>query len=183
MTSYDDIIVFDTETTGLVQSEATPLEKQPKIWEFAGIRLDKNYNEVRRLEFVCDPGCDLEPIITKVTGAVTSDVKGKGEFSLYLSQLQDFFLGVREIVAHNLMFDIDMLRFELMRLDCLEQFPWPPVRTCTIESTYYINNYRLNLTKLHQYCFNESFKDAHRAMPDVEALTRCYIYLKKNEII
>lgn len=178
-----DIVIFDTETTGLVEPEPIPLDKQPQIIEFAGIKLDKDLNEIDRLEFLVDPGVQITPLITKITGINSAMVKGQGDFASHFHKLQDFFVGVKEYVAHNLMFDHDMLSFELRRIDALTQFPWPPVRTCTVEDTHHLNGYRLNLTKLHKYCFDKEFKNAHRAMPDVEALTNCYIHLKKKELI
>ena len=178
-----DIVIFDTETTGLVGPEPTPLDKQPQIIEFAGIKLDKNLKEIDRLEFLVDPGVEITPMITKITGINSAMVKGQGNFASHLEKLQSFFVGVKEYVAHNLMFDHDMLSFELRRIDKLTQFPWPPVRTCTVEKTHPLNGHRLNLTKLHHHCFGTDFKNAHRAMPDVEALTRCYIWLKEKEVI
>ena len=178
-----DIVIFDTETTGLVEPEPTPLDKQPRIIEFAGIKLNKGLEEIERLEFLVDPGIEITPLITKITGISNPMVRGQGNFAIHFEKLQKFFVGVNEFVAHNLMFDHDMLSFELKRIDKLTQFPWPPVRTCTVEKTHHLNGYRLNLTKLHQHCFGKEFKGAHRAMPDVEALTRCYIELKKKGLI
>ena len=42
------MILFDTETTGLVQAYATPLADQPHIIEFAALKLSdkKPYKEV-----------------------------------------------------------------------------------------------------------------------------------------
>lgn len=183
MGEHMSIVVFDTETTGLVQPEPIPLEKQPQIIEFAGIKLDKNLKEVDRLEFLVDPGIEIPKLITKITNITTSMTTGQGDFASHLKKLQNFFVGVEEFVAHNLMFDHDMLAIELRRIDKLTQFPWPPIRTCTVEATHHINNYRLNLGKLHKHLFNEEFTGAHRAMVDVEALTRCYIELSNRGIV
>lgn len=179
----NDIVIFDTETTGLVQPAPVPLSQQPQIIEFAAIKLNQDLYEIERLEFFVDPGCEIPNNITKITGITNRHVKGQGDFASHLEELQKFFLGVETFVAHNLMFDHDMLSFELQRIDKLTQFPWPINRECTVELTTYINGYRLNLNKLHQHCFGEGFEGAHRAMVDVEALARCYIYLKRNNII
>ena len=42
------MIVFDTETTGLPLPETAPLESQPRIIEFAGIKLDHDIKEIDR---------------------------------------------------------------------------------------------------------------------------------------
>lgn len=178
-----DIIVWDTETTGLVQPSAIPIEKQPQMIEFAGIKLSDELKEIDRLEFLVNPGIELPKIITNITGIKDRDLEGKATFPEHLNALQDFFLGTEEMVAHNLMFDHDILMYELMRLDKVTQFPWPPKRTCTVEATHHIHGYRMNLTKLHKYCTGEDFKDAHRAMADVEVLTRDYVWLKQQGVI
>ena len=179
----NDIIIFDTETTGLLEPITVPLHKQPKMIEFAAIKLNKELKEIDRLEFLINPGIPIPAHITKITNITNDMVKNAGTFVTYLDNLQDFFLGVREFVAHNLMFDHDILSFELQRLDRLTQFPWPFIRTCTIEQTFHLHGYRLNLAKLYHYCFQKNFENAHRAMADVEALTQCYIHLKNENII
>ena len=110
------IIIFDTETTGLVGPKDLPINKQPQMIEFAGIKLNDELQEIDRLEFIVDPGVPIPKHITKITGIYDADVKGKGEFNEHYNKLCDFFLGTKEFVAHNLMFDHDILSFELMRL-------------------------------------------------------------------
>ena len=62
------MIVFDLETTGLPKAEGSDLNIQPKIIEFGAIKVDDDFKEVDRLEFMCNPGHDLDPKITKITG-------------------------------------------------------------------------------------------------------------------
>lgn len=179
------IIVFDTETTDLVGKEATPLEKQPHMTEFAAIKLDpETLEEVDRLEFLVNPKQKLMPHIVKITNITDKMLEKKPTFGGYYPKLINFFIGGTEIVAHNCTFDVDILRFELMRIDRLLQFPWPPTHTCTVEQTLHIKGERMSLKNLYKHLFNgEVFKDAHRAMSDVEALTRCYRELKKLKVI
>ena len=60
------MIVFDLETTGLPKAEGSELDLQPKIIEFGAIRFtDGNFKEYDRLEFMCNPGHNLDPKITK----------------------------------------------------------------------------------------------------------------------
>jgi DNA polymerase-3 subunit alpha len=105
------------------------------------------------------------------------------KFGEKLDELRRFHLGERIIIAHNLAFDLSMIRFELMRLDAVCKFPWPYHGICTVVETLPIRGHRLSLSKLHEYCFGEAFDGAHRAMVDVEALTRCVIHLIKKKII
>jgi DNA polymerase III epsilon subunit-like protein len=70
--------------------------------------------------------------------------------------------------------------YELVRLGLHRKFPWPPRHICTVESTMQIKGHRLHLANLHEHLFGEKFAGAHRAMVDVEALTRCFIKLVQD---
>ena len=178
------MIIFDTETTGLVEPEATPIEKQPQIIEFAAVKLDtKTLDEIDRVEFLVNPGRPLPDKIVEITSIKDSDLQDQKPFAAYYNTLVNFFLGEWIMVAHNLAFDRDLLKFELMRMDKLTQFPWPPSHKCTVELTKHIKNLRLTLAGLHELAFDETFKGAHRAMVDVEALVRIVKWLRKDGII
>lgn len=177
-------IIFDTETTGLIQASIVRLEKQPKIIEFAAIKIDdKTLEEVARLEFLCNPKEKLEKRITEITGLTDADLIDKKSFDYFYPKLVEFFFGEKYLFAHNISFDVGMLALELRRLERLTQFPFPPVQICTVVQTQKIQGYRLNLTKLHQYLFGVDFEEKHRAMGDVEALTKCVKELLKREIV
>lgn len=173
------MIVFDTETTGLPAAEGSPLHLQPKIIEFAGIKLhDETLEEQDRLEFLCNPGMPLPEIITKITRLTDKDLESEPPFEANLPRVIDFFLGERVMVAHNVDFDRKLLTYELQRIGMMDRFPWPFHHKCTVEASFSINGHRLNLKKLHTLATGQDFEDAHRAMPDVEALVRCVKYLR-----
>lgn len=175
------MIIFDTETTGLLKSSIVDLEQQPKIIEFAAIKLDdKTLEEVDRIEFLVNPGHALPAVITKITGIEDSDLKDVKPFVDYYEQLTNFFLGEKYLIAHNVAFDVGMLTTELSRIGRLTQFPWPPIQICTVNKTMTIKGYRLKLSILYSHLFGEEFKEAHRAMNDVMALVRCVKTLIKN---
>lgn len=178
------MIIFDTETTGLVKNGLVPLKDQPQIIEFAAIKLDdKTLEEVGRIEFLANPKCKLPAIITKITGIKDSDLIGKPEFVESLPALRDFFLGEKYSFAHNHNFDTQMLSLELRRLKKQYAFPWPMNPICTVNKTMGIKGFRLKLSQLYFHLFQEEFPDAHRAMADVEALTRVVRELIKTGII
>lgn len=178
------IIVFDTETTGLLNPESAPLESQPRIIEFAAIKLDNDLKELERLEFICNPQCKLSDKITEITGLRDSDVEDKPLFSAFYEQLCNFFLGCDTGIAHNYTFDLGMLRYEMTRMGKQFMFPWPFKTVCTVEKTMHIRGHRLNLTKLHHHCTGEDhINGAHRAMADVEALLRCVKKLREQDVL
>lgn len=175
------MIVFDTETTGLPKPTAAPLEEQPKIIEFAAVRLDpKTLKQVAAFEFICSPGEKLDPVITKITGIKDSDLEDKPPFGAFYNDLAEFFLGEREMAAHFIGFDRSLLTFDLTRIDKLTQFPWPIKHLCTVEASFSIKNRRLKLSELHEMAMGKPHKDAHRAMADVVALADCCRWLRKK---
>ena len=178
------MIVCDTETTGLLQPEVTPIEQQPKIIEFAGIKLDDATLEVvGSFSFLCNPGELLQPIITKITGITDADLKGKPPFQAFYLDLVDFFLGERIFVAHNASFDIGMMTVELKRLGTINKFPWPFRHVCTIELTQHWFPKYPKLTELYKKLFGKVPDQRHRALGDVEILVECVRALRKEGLL
>lgn len=178
------MIAFDTETTGLCNTEAISVEKQPKIIEFAAVKFDEKFKELDRLEFLCHPGIEISREITNITGITNDMLKGEKPFSSNLDKLNKFFLGEEILFGHNLAFDVNLLRYELIRLDRLTKFPWPPIQICSIERTMHIRGHRLSLTKLHEHYTKEPHTDgAHRAVNDVLALITCLKHMHKDGLI
>lgn len=144
------MIVWDTETDGLPKPEAVPVNEQPQVIEFAGIKLnDKTLSEEGRLQFYCNPGHPLPDEIVKATHITDEMLKDQPPFVAHLSKLQSFFLGQPTMAAHFLEFDRRMLVFELTRLDMVTKFPWPPKHICTMEVSNYIKGHRLSLADLY----------------------------------
>ena len=177
------MIIFDTETTGLLLPEGAPLDNQPRIIEFAAIKVNSNLEEVSRLDFLCHPGIPISAEITKITGLKDSDLADKKPFRANIKALQSLFLGVRTIIAHNLTFDIGMLTHELVRCDALTKFPWPPEQICTVEATYHIYNRRMSLGELYQHYHQTEAANKHRAIGDVETLLACMRAMRKDGIL
>jgi len=178
------MIIFDTETTGLPRSGLMDLSKQPQIIEFAAIKLDDaTLEEVERIEFFANPGKLLPPKITEITGIKDLDLVDAEPFANHFNKLCKFWFEQKYSFAHNHSFDSQMMIFELRRLKKQYKFPWTPVQICTVNATYSMKGYRLKLQALHEHLFGEEFKGAHRAMTDVEALTRIVKELLNRQII
>jgi DNA polymerase III subunit alpha len=178
------MIIFDTETTGLPKSSVVDLKLQPKIIEFAAIKLDdKTLEEVERLEFLCNPQEKLEQKITDITRLTDADLQNKKPFEFYISDIVNFFLKEKYLIAHNIAFDMTLLTLELRRLNMLTKFPYPPIQICTVTQTLKLLGYRLSMTNMHKYLFGVDYEEKHRAMNDVEALVKCFKELLNREII
>lgn len=179
------MIVFDTETTGLVKPEAVPLADQPKIIEFAAVKLNDALEEVGHVNFFVHPRQPLPPKIVEITGITDAMLQDARPFSAYYGTLCDFFLGERVMVAHNVDYDRSLLRFELMRLGALINFPWPPRHLCTVElgrALMGIAN-RPRLGELYAHCFQEPMPNAHRALDDTRNLVKCVRVLRAENFL
>lgn len=175
------ILVFDTETTGLIKAESTPLEKQPKIIEYAGIKLDNDLNEVERFQCLINPQQKLESIITDITGLTDNQLKDEKTFGGVYNDLYDFHQGVTTWVAHNVQFDFQMMFNDLRRIEKQWNFPYPKKYICTSDGTTFLNKgKRFKLGQLYEVATGKKIINAHRAMNDVEALVEVLRWLKSE---
>lgn len=178
------ILVLDTETTDLISNSVIALEKQPHVIEFYGevIDLSKKGKVLASHECLCNPGFRISDEITRITSITNDDLEGKEPFSKHLPVIiSKLFRKADAVAAHNLKFDKGILDIAAKRAGI--KIPWPPVQICTVEATEWLKGHRMKLSDLHVHLFEESFKDAHRARHDVQALSRCIVELKKREVI
>lgn len=174
------MIVFDTETTGLLKPELAEIGMQPYITELYACKVDKDFNFIGEFDTFIKPPVPISEFITKCTGIDDSMVADAPSFLQIYDDLYDFFLGETVMVAHNAMFDKGMLRWELTRHDLELSFPWPKHTVCTVELSQPIRNRRLKLTDLHEIATGRPLENAHRAKTDVMGLMRCFEWLVKE---
>ena len=174
------MIVFDLETTGLPKAEGSDLDIQPRIIEFGAIKVDDDFNEVGRLQFLCSPGFALDPYIIKLTKITDDMLEDKKPFLGYYKELCNFFLGEKSLCAHNLAFDRKILRFELERAEKTCKFPWPPEHYCTIEIGQSVWGKMRKLTELYKEVTGKDHVGAHRSLDDVEATVEILKWYKKE---
>jgi|TARA_R110000823_G_scaffold104993_3_gene223226 DNA polymerase III epsilon subunit-like protein len=174
------MIFFDLETTGLPKAEGSDLDMQPKIIEFGAIKLDEDLVESDRIEFLCNPGYPLEPIITKITGIKDEDLKDEKPFIANYHRVCEFFLGEKTVVAHNLPFDRKILKFELERLDKLTKFPWPYEHICTVEIGEGVWGKKRKLGDIYEEITGEKIDGAHRSTVDIEAMIEIFKWYRKE---
>lgn len=178
------MIVLDSETTGLVQPELTPLDQQPRMIEVAAVKLDdETLEEVSFYHALIHPKIPIPEVVTQITGLRDSDFIGAKPFAAHYEPLVELFIGERIFVAHNAAFDRDIMRFDLMRIGKLVQFPWPPVHLCTVELTQHIKGKYLKLADLFKHYLGEQMQDAHRALSDTRNLCRCIREMRKDKLI
>jgi DNA polymerase III epsilon subunit-like protein len=179
------IVAIDTETTGLLKPNAAPLKEQPKIIEIFCRKFDLDGNVVENFHSMINPEIPVPELITKITGIKDNDVKDSPIFVEIYKDLAEFFVGCKYMTGHNLGFDRDMLANELLRIDQVCSFPWPPVQICSVVASFNIRGYRLSLDKLYKELFQKDRPGIkHRAENDVKDQIECFFELiKRGNII
>lgn len=171
-------LLFDTETTGLIENHMIPLAKQPHIIEWYSVLVDFDTGAVlQELEFLIRPPVPLSDDIIRITGLTDDTLKDKPPFSSHAATIKEAVESAPLIVAANLSFDQEMTDFEFERLNT--PVTWPP-GLCTVEATVHLKGFRLKLVQLHELLFGQGFPSAHRARIDVEAMARCVAQLIQN---
>lgn len=193
------VVLFDTETTGLLKPKVADIHLQPQVIEYYGMkaihRADGVIEKIDEFETYLRPAKEFnEGIITKITGITNAMVKDAPSFFDIHKKLLEFYSGVGRIVAHNCAFDDAMVKNEYLRLAADEQITVDEFndaiaqinsikKLCTVQKTMFIQQRRLSLTNIHLELFGVPFEGAHRARGDVEALFRCYEELCKRGVI
>jgi DNA polymerase III epsilon subunit-like protein len=174
------MIVMDLETTGLLMPDAIDIAQQPHIIEFGAVKLDNDLNIVDELGFLVNPNQDLPPKITKITGITDADLKDQPPFIAHYEKLIKFFIGEEVMAAHNLPFDANVLKYNLLRMDKLIKFPWPPYHICTVEVGEKVWGTKRKLTDIYLEVTGKEHKGAHRAVDDVKATVEVLRWYKKE---
>lgn len=177
-------IAIDIETTGLpsrmgwnkyFSPEQTRYYDQSRVISLAIVSDDfTKYSLIRPL------GTFKNNLIAFETHGISEEkIKAEG------MSLQEFFTGevihilknAKFIVAHNVQFDLNVLRSDLIRSDLTDVSDiLKNARSfCTMEEgKKFMGNYKSpRLTELYSKLFHEDF-EAHNALEDAKASFRCY---------
>lgn len=92
----EDVVVLDTETTGLSFKDC-------ELIEISAARMSGG-EVVERFETFVDPGCPIPPEIERLTGIRSIDVAGAPDARRAVAALADFVAG-SPVLAHNATFD------------------------------------------------------------------------------
>jgi DNA polymerase III epsilon subunit-like protein len=175
-------VVFDTETTGLVDNRTLALDRQPEIIEFYACVADLSTGKIKReVDVLIRPSkMPLPPKITQITGITDAMLDGKPSFREIAKGVTAILAATPLVIAHNASFDKDVVEIELQRLG--KSLTWPRL-LCTVEATVGLRGYRLDLSSLYELLFNKKFAGAHRARHDVGALVEIAVELRRREMI
>jgi ATP-dependent DNA helicase DinG len=154
----DEYVVLDTETTGFSPGRDSLIEIAAAIMRGPEI--------IARFSTFVDPGRDIPPFISELTGITNSDVRGAPDAVEAVEKL-DAFVEARQIIAHNASFDHGFIaQSASSESDLGNENRW-------IDS---LELARIALPRLREHklqTLSEAFcapASTHRAIDDVEAL-------------
>jgi DNA polymerase III epsilon subunit-like protein len=175
-----EIVIFDTETTGLLLPDNAPLADQPKIIEFYGCRINEEFEILSEVETFLNPGEPLTKEITRITGIKDSDVISAPTFKDKADEINALFEGADLTIAHNVAFDNGMLSNEFDRIDSLMEKAKHDL--CTVDHLIPVYGRRISLSALYKKLYGKYFV-AHRAKNDVFALVSVVHKLVEEGVI
>lgn len=171
-------LVFDTETSGLIENPARRLEVQPEVISFASCFIipseDSISNEYYK-EF--KPRKPIGADITKITGLTNEQLNKCDYIDPHLDTLIHMLENAPIIIGQNVRFDMSMIELECMRYG--KSIVWPTAVDLT-QHAIFIKGYRLKLAELYLELFGKTFEDAHRADVDCRMTALCAIEMYKK---
>lgn len=187
-------LFFDTETNGMPNNwdaPVTDLSNWPRLVQIAWILCDKSGNNIAQNEHIIKPdGFTISAETSSVHGITTDRALAEGiELIEVLREFKEELEKVDTLVAHNISFDEKIAGAEFLRNNMANSIEGIK-KICTMKSTTdYVaidGNYGYKwpqLGELHQKLFGTDFKDAHNAMADVKATTKCFWEAKERDVL
>jgi DNA polymerase III epsilon subunit-like protein len=207
------IMVFDTETTGLPQTKfinTDTLHLWPHIVQFSYTIYDTEKNElVDSTDFIIKVSDSVtisseSMKIHKITNEISAD-KGV-EIEKVIREFIDLLTTVDLLVGHNISFDLNMVKVEMMRIIQFNERKVTPRQLrnyksdldylykykniyCTLrESIHLCNIFTVNkygkkylkfpkLLELHEKLFDSTPMNLHNSFNDILVTLRCFIKL------
>lgn len=197
-------LIFDTETTGLPDYNA-PINhpNQPYIVQLAALLIDDKGDDVASMNFIIKPdNWSVPNNAAEIHGIPTERAEQYGvPISYALNMFMMLFQKADYLVAHNIEFDIQMLRryskdiskdvfhngtaklFDTMySMTDICKIPLTEKQIYAKKWNSNIGDYKNpNLSECYWHIFTEELSGAHNAMIDVEACKEVFLWLKENE--
>jgi DNA polymerase III epsilon subunit-like protein len=183
-------IIVDLETTGLPIGprfhENLQTYNKCRVVSIAWIVLNDDLNEVDRQYYLVHPDNFIIPKdSTRIHGITTDEAIEKGiDIKLALNKMLDSMRmhGVHTIVAHNINFDINVLKSEMFRYDMHAEID--EISKMDVYCTMFYGRKLFKLSKvpklieLYKLCTDRELEGAHHALIDTDACAECFKILK-----
>jgi DNA polymerase III alpha subunit (gram-positive type) len=187
------VLVFDTETTGLINKSLLPLQYKdlalhPYITQLSAILYDVDNQKVKKVfnTYVKIPDhVEIPEIVQQLTGITREKCDSGMEIQDALAAFYKLYLKCDAIVAHNMWFDSKMIRIECMRnrfpemRDIFYENVSEKTISCTMmEGMKYCGLSRfVKLSVLYELLFKEDANqfELHNSLVDTMVCLRCYL--------
>jgi DNA polymerase-3 subunit alpha len=182
-------IILDLETTGFPKNQGfnkyypiTNLDAydSSRVIQIAWVVIDENNRIIQ------DNNYTVKPIGFTITNhhihnITQEDALKKGKnWDEIIQALQEDFANCKLLIGHNIAFDYNVLRSELLRHTKIDIINVPTF--CTMEhakSIYKVWKF-FKLPELYLKLFNEPFDTHHNALEDIYVTARCYYQMTQN---
>jgi DNA polymerase III epsilon subunit-like protein len=207
-------LVFDTETTGLPKSKyisPSTLQQWPHIVQFSYAIYDTSLNDIILTKdhiIKLPEDILISEDSTKIHG-ISNQISAKSGVYIndVLSEFFYFLRGVDILIGHNIEFDINMIKVELLRIVNENSLTQEKIKfykyelhfltnfkniSCTLKDTIeFCNIQSINksgksylkypkLSELHEKLFNTTPTNLHNSFNDILVTLRCFMKLKHN---
>ena len=188
-------IIFDTETTGLPRNWNAPItdtDNWPRAVQIAWQLHDDMGNLIEQKDYLIQPeGYDIPYDAERIHGISTALAEDQGvDLQSVLEEFNIALGKAKFVVGQNVGFDVNILGCEFVRKGIDSEMATKPVLDTCTEATAKLcqipggrgGKFKLpTLSELYKHLFGESFSEAHNATADVEATTRCFFELIRQE--
>jgi len=184
-------LFIDTETTGIPIKRKGKLDNYTNLTSYDNARIlqlsflitDDKLEYIDQFSMIFKT--DFEVPISKYHNITDLICKNKGlSYDYIFNKFYEYLKCCTHIIAHNIEFDINIIKSELYRAKLAHIIAEIDKKTsiCTITSNLYIYKKYLTLTELYYKCFNCNINTEllHDAYYDTLNLYKCVKYLHKN---
>lgn len=189
------ILFFDTETNGVIPKYSNNYNDYPRIVQICWIVADEEGNIEKTDCYIIKPvDFDIPESASKIHGITKQKALESGsEIENVIQKFLTDLSGCNAIVGHNVSFDLNVLKGELIRLqidtNALDKMPSYctmklTVDYCQIRSNNPYHKYKYpKLVELYEKLFGEKFDNIHNAEADVAATMKCFFELISRHCI
>jgi len=193
-------LILDTETTGLPDKSGLPYGSYPdyrniskydnaRIVQFTYMLCDKDFQQIDLKDFIIkSDGFKIENSkFHRITNEISENIGVL--FQEVATEFQEHLKDVTHILAHNLEFDINVIKSELYRyglhliIEDIDKKHLICTMKKTIKAVNIQNRYGLKyptLAELYYYACGESLENAHNAKYDVINLHKICTKMPKD---
>lgn len=194
-------LVFDIETTGLIKCKKfnvypnfidNEMYDTSRIVQIAWVVLDENYATIDKKSYIIrrDNFTITNSLFHGITDKI-STVEGTA-FAIVMLDFYQALLSCHYIIAHNILFDYNVMLNHLYRYDLeyiFGEFKSKQQFCTSFESTnilqlpmpYNSTHFKYpSLQELYTYYFKKKIPNAHTAAADVKACAECFVLIMQN---